>query len=146
MHAALVYERNSSNWGEPHRLLEAVAAVADRDDPVVAERLGRHAVRDEVGRLLLYRSAWLASEGGLPLVEGSMAKLFQSEWFTAMASDFLDLFGPVGTLPHGAAGAVLDGLVEHAFRHSTVTTIYGGSSEVQRGIIAEKGLGLPRSR
>jgi len=41
---------------------------------------------------------------------------------------------------------VLRGFVEHAFRHSTVTTIYGGSSEVQRGIIAERGLGLPRSR
>ena len=36
--------------------------------------------------------------------------------------------------------------VDHAYRHSTVTTIYGGSSEVQRGIIAEPGLGLPRSR
>jgi alkylation response protein AidB-like acyl-CoA dehydrogenase len=137
MHAALVYERNSANWGEPHRLLESVAATLDRRDPVVAAALGRHAARDEVGRLLLYRSAWLASEGGLPLVEGSMSKLFQSEWFTAMASELLDLAGPEGTRV---------GHLEHAFRHSTVTTIYGGSSEVQRGIIAERGLGLPRSR
>ena len=146
MHAALVYERNGANWGEPHRLLESVAAVVDRADPTVATVLGRHVTRDEVGRLLMYRSAWLASEGGLPLVEGSMSKLFQSEWFTLMASELLDLLGPAGTLAHGADGAVLDGAVEHAFRHSTVTTIYGGSSEVQRGIIAERGLGLPRSR
>jgi alkylation response protein AidB-like acyl-CoA dehydrogenase len=137
MHAALVYERNSANWGEPHRLLESLAETLDRRDPVVAVALGRHAARDEVGRLLLYRSAWLASEGGLPLVEGSMSKLFQSEWFTAMASELLDLTGPEGTVA---------GHLEHAFRHSTVTTIYGGSSEVQRGIIAERGLGLPRSR
>ena len=75
-----------------------------------------------------------------------MAKLFNTEWFTAMAAELLDLLGPAGTLAHGEDGAVLDGLVEHAFRHSTVTTIYGGSSEVQRGIIAERGLGLPRSR
>jgi alkylation response protein AidB-like acyl-CoA dehydrogenase len=146
MHAALVYERNSANWGEPHGLLEAVAAVLDRDDPVVAAALGRHAACDEVGRLLLYRSAWIASEGGMPQVEGSMSKLFNSEWFTALASHAVDLLGPAGTLPHDATGSVLDGLVEHAFRHSTVTTIYGGSSEVQRGIIAERGLGLPRSR
>jgi alkylation response protein AidB-like acyl-CoA dehydrogenase len=146
MHAALVYERNSANWGEPHGLLEAVAAVLDRRDPVIAAALGRHAACDEVGRLLLYRSAWIASEGGMPQVEGSMSKLFNSEWFTALASQAVDLLGIDATLPHGTAGAVLDGLVEHAFRHSTVTTIYGGSSEVQRGIIAERGLGLPRSR
>ena len=41
---------------------------------------------------------------------------------------------------------MLGGLVEHAFRHSVVTTIYGGSSEVQREIIAGRGLGLPRNR
>jgi alkylation response protein AidB-like acyl-CoA dehydrogenase len=146
MHAALVYERNGANWGEPHRLLEAVAAVADLDDPLVAARLGAAALRDEVGRLLLYRTAWLAAEGALPLVEGSMAKLFISEWFSAMAADLLGAFGPDGALAHGAPGAPLDGLVEHAFRHSTVTTIYGGSSEVQRGIIAERGLQLPRTR
>jgi alkylation response protein AidB-like acyl-CoA dehydrogenase len=146
MHAALVYERNGANWGEPHRLLESFASVADRTDPLVAAALGRHATCDEVGRLLLYRSAWLAAEGALPLVEGSMSKLFQSEWFTSMSSELLDHVGPAGTLGHGVSGAVLDGMLEHAFRHSTVTTIYGGTSEVQRGIIAERGLGLPRSR
>ena len=137
MHAALVYERNGANWGEPHGFLEDVAAVADLDDPLVAARLGAAALRDEVGRLLLYRTAWLASEGGLPMVEGSMAKLFITEWFTAMASELLDTFG---------ADGVVAGPFEHAYRHSTVTTIYGGSSEVQRGIIAERGLGLPRTR
>lgn len=137
MHAALVYERTGANWGEPHGLLERVAAGADLDDPLVAERLGAAAVRDEVGRLLLYRTAWLAAGGALPMVEGSMAKLFITEWFTTMASELLDLHG---------VGGVAAGPVEHAYRHSTVTTIYGGSSEVQRGIIAERGLGLPRTR
>jgi alkylation response protein AidB-like acyl-CoA dehydrogenase len=49
-------------------------------------------------------------------------------------------------VPMGEPGTVLDGLVEHAFRHAVVTTIYGGSSEVQREIIAGRGLGLPRTR
>jgi alkylation response protein AidB-like acyl-CoA dehydrogenase len=137
MHAALVYERAGANWGEPHHLLDEAVTLLGRDDPSVAARLGRFAAYDEVSRLLVFRSAWLASEGGLPLVEGSMAKLFTTEWFTAMAAELLDLAGPEATQA---------GLLEHAFRHSTVTTIYGGSSEVQRGIIAERGLGLPRSR
>ncbi len=150
MHAALVYERNSANWGEPAALLEAVAAWAQEsgaiDDPVVRDRLAHHAVRLEAGRLLLYRSAELAAAGGLPLVEGSMAKLFITEAFAAAASDLLDLFGADGLASRTDPHAALSGLVEHAWRHSTVTTIYGGSSEVQRGIIAERGLGLPRTR
>jgi alkylation response protein AidB-like acyl-CoA dehydrogenase len=150
MHAALVYERAGANWGEPDRLVRSVARWAREtdalDDPLVRDRLAEHAVRMEVARLLVYRTAELAAAGGMPQVEGSMAKLFVTEAFTRAAADLLDLLGTGGLLAHGDPGAPLDGLVEHAFRHSTVTTIYGGSSEVQRGIIAERGLGLPRTR
>src|SRR3977135_2551442 len=58
MHAALVYERNSANWGEPDRLVRAVAEWAQSAgalaDPLVADRLARHAVEMEVARLLVY--------------------------------------------------------------------------------------------
>jgi len=150
MHAALVYERNSSNWGEPDRLVREVAAWAVQtgalDDPLVAERLAAHATAMEVGRLLVYRTAALAAAGKMTPVEGSMTQLFLPEAFTRAASDLLDILGARGVLPHGEDDAPLGGLVEHAYRHSTVTTIYGGSSEIQRGIIAERGLGLPRTR
>jgi len=141
MHAALVYERNGANWGEPDRLVREAAAWARAaaviDDPLVADRLAEHAIAMEVARLLVYRTAWLAASGATTAVEGSMAKLFTTEAFTRAASELLDLLG--------ARGAV-QGFFEHAYRHSTVTTIYGGSSEIQRGIIAEHGLGLPRTR
>ena len=141
LHAALVYERNSANWGEPDRLVREAAAVAVAsgriDDPLVADRLAAHATAMEVGRLLLYRMATLAASGTMTPVEGSMAKLFVTEAFTRAAAELLDVLGAEGALP---------GFFEHAYRHSTVTTIYGGSSEVQRGIIAERGLGLPRTR
>jgi alkylation response protein AidB-like acyl-CoA dehydrogenase len=155
MHAALVYERNSANWGEPDHLVEAVArwacaAVGDArrpfDDPLVRGSLARWSTELEVGRLLLFRSAWLSSRGEMPQVEGSMAKLHITEAFVRASSDLLDLLGPAGLLALGGEGAVLGGLVEHAFRHAVVTTIYGGSSEVQREIIAGRGLGLPRNR
>ena len=155
MHAALVYERNSANWGEPNHLVEAMAAWATTpapdgarpfDDPTVREVLARWSTELEAGRLLLYRSAWLASQGGMPQVEGSMAKLHITESFVRAASDLLDLLGADGVVPMGEDDTVLGGLVEHAFRHAVVTTIYGGSSEVQREIIAGRGLGLPRNR
>jgi alkylation response protein AidB-like acyl-CoA dehydrogenase len=141
MNAALVYERNSANWGEPDRVVRAVAAWAQSSgalhDPLVAERLAEHATVMEVARLLLYRCAELAATGAVTHVEGSMAKLFVTEAFTRAAGDVRDL------VPRDAP---IDAFVDHAYRHSTVTTIYGGSSEIQRGIIAEHGLGLPRSR
>jgi alkylation response protein AidB-like acyl-CoA dehydrogenase len=155
MHAALVYERSSANWGEPDHLVEAVASWALRagtdgtrpfDDPAVRSSLARWTTELEVGRLLLFRTAWLASHGEMPQVEGSMAKLHITEAFVRASSDLLDLLGPTGLVALGEPGSVLDGLVEHAFRHAVVTTIYGGSSEVQREIIAGRGLGLPRRR
>jgi alkylation response protein AidB-like acyl-CoA dehydrogenase len=82
----------------------------------------------------------------MPQVEGSMAKLHITEAFVGASSELVDLLGGAGLVALGEQGAVLDGLVEHAFRHAVVTTIYGGSSEVQREIIAGRGLGLPRSR
>jgi alkylation response protein AidB-like acyl-CoA dehydrogenase len=150
MHAALVYERNGTNWGEPDRLVREVAewaaATGALDDPLVAERLAEHTTAMEVGRLLVYRAATMAAAGKMTAVEGSMTQLFVPEVFTRAASDLLDILGAHGVLPHGEDGAPLAGLVEHAYRHSTVTTIYGGTSEIQRGIIAERGLGLPRTR
>jgi alkylation response protein AidB-like acyl-CoA dehydrogenase len=155
MHAALVYERNSANWGEPNHLVESMAAWATTpggdgtrpfDDPAVQEVLARWSTELEVGRLLLFRSAWLSSQGALPQVEGSMAKLHITEAFVGASAELLDLLGAEGLVPMGDDGTVLAGLVEHAFRHAVVTTIYGGTSEVQREIIAGGGLGLPRNR
>jgi alkylation response protein AidB-like acyl-CoA dehydrogenase len=155
MHAALVYERASANWGEPHHLVESVAAWARQpgadglrpfDDPAVRATLARATTELEVGRLLLLRTAWLSSRGEMPQVEGSMAQLFVPEAFVRISAELLDLLGPAGLLPRGEPGSPLRGLVEHAFRHSVVTTIYGGTSEVQREIIAGRALGLPKAR
>jgi alkylation response protein AidB-like acyl-CoA dehydrogenase len=155
MHAALVYERASANWGEPNHLVESVAAwalEADRDGrrpfdrPEVRTALARATTELEVGRLLLFRTAWLSSLGDMPQVEGSMAKLLITEAFVRASADLLHQLGSAGLLPGSEAGSVRRGLVEHAFRHAVVTTIYGGSSEVQREIIAGRALHLPRSR
>ena len=75
-----------------------------------------------------------------------MHKLWYVEAMTADASELVDMLGADGALADGEADAPVDGWVEHLYRHAAVTTIYGGTSEVQRGIIAERGLGLPRSR
>ena len=76
------------------------------------------------------------------LAFGPAAKLFGTEAFITSATDLLDLSAP-DSLLRGDEGLAL---VERGYRHSTATTIYGGSSEIMRSMVAERRLGLPRSR
>ena len=155
MMTALVFERNAAWYGEAVRLLDhAVQWAAGAahpaggvmlDDPLVRVRLARSAVGNEVAHLLGWRAAWMASVGDLPTVEGTMAKLFTTEHYQRSASDLVDLLGADGIRRHGDPLAPADGWIEATERHCQVTTIYGGTSEVLRGIIAQRGLGLPRS-
>jgi alkylation response protein AidB-like acyl-CoA dehydrogenase len=73
---------------------------------------------------------------------GPAAKIFCSESFIAVSADLIDLAAP-DSLRRGKEGL---GLVEMGYRHSSATTIYGGTSEVLRSMVAERRLGLPRSR
>ena len=142
MLVALAFERQAPAWADCWRLLHAAEDwAANRPDlqadPLACERLAYAAVEVEVGRLLRDRLISETAAGRLPIVEGSMAKLFTSEALQRMSADLLDLLGPV---------ALTGGPVLAAFRHAPVTTIYAGTSEIQRSIIAERGLGLPRGR
>jgi alkylation response protein AidB-like acyl-CoA dehydrogenase len=73
---------------------------------------------------------------------GPAAKVFATEAFITDSADLLDLAAP-HSLVRGHEGL---GLVEMGYRHSTATTVYGGTSEVLRSMVAERRLGLPRSR
>lgn len=153
MRVALVHERGTAVAPGGPTLVEQVAAWAGEPgadgepllaDPTVAERLARLAIDDEVSRLLGLKVRWVASTGGLPGVEGSMQKLFSSEAEQRRTSVLADLLGEQALLRDDAGP--LHGAVEWAFRKAPVSTIYGGTSEVQREIVAERRLGLPRSR
>jgi alkylation response protein AidB-like acyl-CoA dehydrogenase len=153
MGIALMFER-SGGEADSRLIDEAVrAARAVRttdgasllDDDSVRQRLARIAIEREVASLLRRRSLWAQAQDSLSMVEGSMFKLFSAESQVRAASELLDLFGPLGLLEAGHPSSPAGGEFAHEFRHSIVVPIYGGSSEVQRRIIAERGLGLPRS-
>jgi hypothetical protein len=82
----------------------------------------------------------------MPGVEGSMSKLFASEALTRQSADFVDLLGPDGIRSHGEAAAPAGGMADYDLRFALGATTYGGTSEIQRNIIAQRGLGLPRPR
>jgi alkylation response protein AidB-like acyl-CoA dehydrogenase len=157
MHVALVFERSGGGGRRSGPTLpERVATWAQHtrrddgtrvyDDGTVKERLARIAIDAEVTRLLGMRTAWISATGGLPGTEGSAAKLFGAESAQRQHWDLLDILGPEAPLRREAGDAPLAAAVEEAFRRGVVATIYGGSSEIMREIVAERVLGLPRAR
>ncbi len=89
-----------------------------------------------------FRALWSAEERlNLPAA-GPMSKVFSTEAFLAVGSDLLDLTAPLSLSKRKGAAE----FVNQSYRHAHGTTIYAGTSEVHRSMIAEKALGLPRSR
>jgi alkylation response protein AidB-like acyl-CoA dehydrogenase len=125
---------------------EWAAHVGLADDPLVRERMARVAIDAEVAKLLTQRCAWIAASGGLPGLEGSMAKVFATESYQKASRWFQQMAGPRGLLQFHEPDAAADGWIEYDARHSPVTTIYGGTSEINRNNIAERHLGLPKAR
>lgn len=112
------------------------------DDVDAAMRLMRTVVHLEVSTLLCYRGIWGMVEQLHSRYWGPMAKLFATEYYLRDAQDLIDLAAP-DTLFPGSSGL---GHIEIGYRQSIGTTIYGGTSEVQRSLVAEQALGMPKSR
>ena len=116
------------------------------DEPVTRERMVRSIIDMQVAQVLTMRSAWIAASGGLPGLEGSMSKVFAAEAYQRASRWTLAAAGPAGLLQFHEPQAAADGFVDYDARHSPVMTIYGGTTEINRNNIAERHLGLPRSR
>jgi len=116
-----------------------------RSDPVVRARIARAVTELEVARMLQRRVIAAALRDRVPTVEASEYKLYMNECGKRVANAALDLMGPDAALRAGEDGAPLGGRFERSYRYTVVDTIGGGTSEVQKNIIAGRGLGLPRS-
>ena len=148
VNAALDLER-AGFFGAVRSLEATVRHAAARGrlgDPALRARLARAWTENAVAALLTQRVAWLAAAGAPAAVESAMAKLFATESTQRSADDLLELLGAEGLLPEDEAGAPAGGAVEYEWRKAAVGTIYAGTSEVMRGIVAERRLGLPRTR
>ncbi len=113
-------------------------------DPLVRQKLAQMAIEVEANRHLYYRLAHILDTGQVPNYQASMQKLFATETAQRIANTAMEVLGLYGQLKAGSRRAVLGGLVERIYRSSVVETIYAGTSEVQRNIMALRGLGLPR--
>lgn len=112
------------------------------DHPDARRRLARARLHVYLSEVISNRCLWAGVQKLPNLGYGPMAKLFSSEKFLCDARDLLDLAAPDSlSKREGPAGEL-----NLAYRHAQASTIYGGTSEVHRSQIAERNLGLPRTR
>jgi alkylation response protein AidB-like acyl-CoA dehydrogenase len=151
MAASLQIEHGMSFMKEHGRMLEAAeqfcrATVRNGrsliEDPAVQRRLARTATHAAAATVLHFRSLWVSAERKPNPAYGPASKMFSSEVYRTDASDLLNLTAPESLVCDSPEAAVIN----LSYRHSQVATIYGGTSEVHRSMIAEKQLGLPRTR
>lgn len=147
-------DEHASGWGAHLiRLLDhaehwATTVSDDGSRPIetadARRRLARVAMETEVSMLLQRRCVWMVEQGDIPVAEGPMSKVFSTEALVRASEDIVELVGADGLRSYLEPTAPEHGRFDHSLRFSLGTTIYAGTSEVQRGIIAQRGLGLPR--
>jgi alkylation response protein AidB-like acyl-CoA dehydrogenase len=148
---ALDFERSSiAGFSGSRRVVERQIALAKEQpeelarSPWVRVSLGDRVTEIEVGTNLAYRIVHMQTGGIIANYEASAAKLFSSELSQRIAATGMQLLGLHGQLAAPQEHAKLDGSVGNSYVQSVSSTIGGGTSEVQRNIIATRGLGLPR--
>jgi len=116
------YARVRKQFGQPIGKFQAVAG-----------KMADMYLRLEAARLLVYQAAWLGQQGKPALAEAAAAKLFTSEAWVASSLDAIQI--------HGAYGYMKESGIERDLRDAVASTIYSGTSEIQRVILARM-LGL----
>jgi alkylation response protein AidB-like acyl-CoA dehydrogenase len=118
----VAYARTREQFGQPIGKFQGVA-----------DKLADMYVRLEAARLLIYRTAWLKQQGRSAPAEAAAAKLFTSEAWVRSSQDAIQT--------HGALGYMKEAGIERDLRDAIASTIYSGTSEIQRVLLA-KMLGL----
>jgi alkylation response protein AidB-like acyl-CoA dehydrogenase len=150
----LDFERSGvARYAANQRSLEELAELArevqvnDRplaENPVIRKRIAELYVANEAGRSIAYNVVWMQSKGLVPNREASVSKLMGSEISQKIHNLGIQMAGMYGTLDKGSKWAYFDGRLGLEWMDSISLTIRGGTSEIQRNIIATRGLGLPR--
>jgi alkylation response protein AidB-like acyl-CoA dehydrogenase len=151
--AMTVFGFERGGLAQAARFERAVAQLAtlarDRGagaDVTVRQKVAQAQIEAHVFRLIGLRNLTSAQHGHAPGPEASMTKLYWSEMDKRIQETAVSVQGPYGALAPDSAFAVEDGRWQYGWMWAQAETIYAGSSEILRNIIAERVLGLPRGR
>jgi alkylation response protein AidB-like acyl-CoA dehydrogenase len=143
--ATLAFERGASTLGqqlsfenELREVLDAARENGSLRDPAMRQRLAQAWIELKIMRLHALRTLSLAQTGQLAR-EAMISKLYWSTWHRALGELAMDVLGADGAVARGAHERL-----QRLFLFSRADTIYAGSSEIQRNLIGERALGLPR--
>ena len=114
-------------------------------DLLVRQKLAELATLVEVSRGLGYQVICMLDRGKIPSYEASVLKVFLTEAEQRIAYDGLCIMGLYGQLEPGSKYAPLEGWLERWYLASARRSITAGTNEIQRKIIAQQGVGLPRT-
>ncbi len=153
--ALLDFERSSiGNASASRRSLDELVQYcregSGNGKPLIAEtivrnRLAEIAIETEMGRFLSYRVASIQARGEVPNMESSVAKVYNSELSQRLAGTGVEIMGLYGQVrPESKKWARLRGEFTMSYMMTLGISIAGGTSEIMRNIIAQRGLGLPR--
>lgn len=147
----LQYERGDALLvGQFRRLLDDLASAVRegragwRNSSAARNVLAQCEIDWQIGRLFTLKVVDMQAGGHTPDMEASITKLWMTEAFQRLGELGRHLAGLYGILTPAEKGAPLGGRIEQTVVASTIGTVMGGTSEIQRSIIATRGLGLPR--
>jgi alkylation response protein AidB-like acyl-CoA dehydrogenase len=148
--AGLTFERvGIARYARAGRVIELLVEYANAtgrgDDPSVRDRLADVRARYEAARLLNYRAISMQAAGEVPTIEASVARMHNTQLEQQVGHVGLELLGPMGRLRADDPLAPLEGEIDRYWTRNIPTTIAGGTLEIQKNIVAERGLGLPRA-
>ncbi|HEU5306269.1 MAG TPA: acyl-CoA dehydrogenase family protein [Acidimicrobiia bacterium] len=151
----LAFERiGIARYARANRVLEHLVRYARdtvvdgrllADDPAVRARLATLATRIEAAKLLNYGAISIQAAGEVPAIEASIARIHNTQVEQLAGQVGLEVLGPQGLLLDDDAWCLLDGEMQRQWLESIPVTVAAGTTEVQKNIIAQRGLGLPRS-
>ncbi len=126
---------------EVEALIERVRTRGTARDPIVRDRLARAWIGLQINRYANYRMLTQLLRTGTLGAESSISKLFWGNWHRDLGELMMDLLGMEDTVV--GSGYALDPF-QTVFLNSRAETIYGGANEIQRNILSERVLGLPK--
>jgi alkylation response protein AidB-like acyl-CoA dehydrogenase len=129
------YAKQAPSRDSVHRTLYEV--------PHIRHKFAEFMLSYEVGRTLSYRVAWMQSRKMVPNYEASIAKIFGTELRQKVANFAINALGLAGQLTEGP-WAALQGRAVKEYLQTVSLTIAAGTSEINRNIVAQRGLGMPR--
>ena len=135
-------ERLMQNYPLLVGLKEYIKDTPLASDSLVRDKLAQLEIEFQVGRLLIYKVAWVIDSGKIPNYEAAISKSFCTVYEQKLGNVATEMLGQFGHVMPGFANTPLDGDAAESYLWSPSYTIQGGTLEILKSVIAGRGLGL----